>query len=188
MFTFCKTWWARRKNPGKKITQLKWPKYQKPKIWDEGNIKVFYNVKIVQGPDGVSCGQKERGTYLKIYLLGMIATVLRARKARKVRSAARLPRSIPIVLMKTKSPKHWHLKFPTTSSHSKDRTVFLAVKKGLLKINLPGMIATVLRARKTRKVRSAARLPRSIPIVMYLWMILRNVLLVNRGGRYWSLW
>ena len=34
--------------------------------------------------------------------------------------------------------------------------------------NLPGMIATVLRARKTRKVRSAARLPRSIPIVMYL--------------------
>lgn len=30
------------------------------------------------------------------------------------------------------------------------------------------MMATVLRARKTRKVRSAARLPRSIPIVMYL--------------------
>ena len=61
-------------------------------------------------------------------------------------------------------------------------------QKGVIKKNLPGMIATVLRARKTRKVRSAARLPRSIPIVMYLWMILRNVLLVNRGGRYWSLW
>lgn len=77
------------------------------------------DVKLLQGPDSVSCGQKERGMYLKIYL--------------------------------------------------------------------PGMIATVLRARKTRKVRSAAKLPRSIPIVMYLWMYIKKFLLVNRGGRYWSL-
>ena len=30
MFTFCKARWARPEKNGKKITQLKWPKYQKP--------------------------------------------------------------------------------------------------------------------------------------------------------------
>ena len=33
---------------------------------------------------------------------------------------------------------------------------------------LPGIMATVLRARSTLNVRKAARLPRSIPMVMYL--------------------
>ena len=35
LFTFCKT-----EKTGKKITQLKWPKHQKPKIWDEAFV--FY--------------------------------------------------------------------------------------------------------------------------------------------------
>ena len=45
--------------------------------------------------------------------------------------------------------------------------VVLRVKQ-IQRVVLPGIIATVFRARKTRKVRSAARLPKSIPIVMYL--------------------
>ena len=40
LFTFFKARWARREKSGMKITQLKWPKYQKPKdekIWVERN-------------------------------------------------------------------------------------------------------------------------------------------------------
>ena len=35
-----------------------------------------------------------------------------------------------------------------------------------IKAHLPGIIATVLSARKTRNVRRAARFPKSIPMVM----------------------
>ena len=38
-----------------------------------------------------------------------------------------------------------------------------------IRTGVPGIMATVLSARKTRNVRSAARLPRSIPIVTYLF-------------------
>lgn len=36
-------------------------------------------------------------------------------------------------------------------------------------MSLPGIMATVFKARNTRNVLSAAKLPRSIPIVTYLY-------------------
>ena len=43
MFTFCKSRWARREKIGKKITQLNWLKYQKPKD-KNGMNKTFENL------------------------------------------------------------------------------------------------------------------------------------------------
>ena len=51
---------------------------------------------------------------------------------------------------------------------SKSPKFDLAIKDFEIIFFLPGMMATVLRALSTRKVRKAARFPKSIPMVMYL--------------------
>ena len=61
MFTFCKARWARRKKIGKKITQLKWPKYQKPKDENMGWTKQLFRFSnlwfnIISGVSSVSSG------------------------------------------------------------------------------------------------------------------------------------
>ena len=46
MFTFSKARWAKRKKTGKKIMQLKWPKYQKPKDENMGWTSPIYNLSL----------------------------------------------------------------------------------------------------------------------------------------------
>ena len=90
--------------------------------------------------------------------------------------------------MKTKSPKHRHLKFPTTSSYSKDRTVFLAVKKkGVLKNILTGNDSDSLESTQNAESSKCCQIAKvyshcDVPVDI------KKFLLVNRGGRYWSLW
>ena len=50
--------------------------------------------------------------------------------------------------------------------------------------NSPGMMATVLRALNTRKVRKAARFPKSIPMVMYLEIEKKNPVFTSSSGPF----
>ena len=79
-------------------------------------------------------------------------------------------------------------KFPTTSSYSKDRTLFLAVKKrGVFKNILTGNDSDSLESTQNAESSKCCQIAKvyshcDVPVDI------KKFLLVNRGGRYWSLW